>query len=210
MNKDYKTERRRVFLIPDLPEPLTKASSHLQIFDNYIENTRLRLRSVRSPETKQWTYILEQRFPADADLTVWNVSEIYLDESEHQVFEQFEGREIKKNERIETNEVRFNRYFYDYNGTRFSIDIYLGALWGLNLAKIFFETEEELQKFEEPDFSIIETTNNLFFTGANLVGKILADVRSEMENGKLKNIYYFTIIHSTIKLLSIFHFPFSI
>jgi hypothetical protein len=143
MNKDYKIERRRVFLIADLPAPLTKASSHLQIFDNYIENTRLRLRSVRVPETKQWTYILEQRFPIDEDLSIWKFSEIYLNESEHQAFELFEGREIKTNERVETSEVRFNRYFYDKNGRQIIIDIFLGPLWGLNLAKVFFETEEE-------------------------------------------------------------------
>ncbi len=177
MYKDYKIERRRVFLIPDLPAPLTKSSSHLQIFDNYIENTRLRLRSVRSPETKKWTFILEQRFPATENLSLWNVSEIYLNEAEHQAFEEFEGREVRKNERVETNEVRFNRYFYDYNGRQLAIDIYLGALWGLNLAKVFFETDEEMNEFQAPDFAIVEATNNPFFTGANLVGKTLSDVR---------------------------------
>jgi hypothetical protein len=177
MEKNYKTELRRVFLVADLPAALTKASIHLQIFDNYIENTRLRLRSVRSPETKQWTYILEQRFPLGDDMTRWNVSEIYLNEAEHQAFEGFEGRKVKTNERAETNEVRFNRYFYDYNGRQFAIDVYLGALWGLNLAKAFFENERELNEFQTPDFSIVEATDIPFFTGANLVGKNLADVK---------------------------------
>ena len=187
MNENYKTERRRAFLIADLPAPLTKASPHLQIFDNYIENTRLRLRSVRSPETKQWTYILEQRFPAEIEnLSIWKVSEIFLNEAEHAAFEIFEGREVKTNERAETNEVRFNRYFYDYNGNQFAVDLYLGALWGLNLAKVFFETDAEMKAFQPPDFAILETTNNEFFTGANLVGKSLTDVRAEMENGKWK------------------------
>lgn len=184
--KDYKIERRRVFLIRDLPEPLTKSSSHLQIFDNYIENTRLRLRSIRSPETKKWTYVLEQRFPVGEGLARWNVAEIYLSEAEHQAFELFEGREIRKNERVETNEVRFNRYFHDYNGRQFAIDIYLGALWGLNLAKVFFETEE-MREFEMPDFAVVETTNNQFFIGANLVGKNLADIKKAL-SGELQAI----------------------
>lgn len=182
MNKEAKIERRRVYLIPDLPEPLTKSSSHLQIFDNYIENTRLRLRSVRSPETKQWTFVLEQRFPLSEDLFGWNVSEIYLNEAEHQAFESFEGREIKTNERAETNEVRFNRYFYDDNGRQIAIDIYLGALRGLNLAKIFFDSEEEMRQFETPHFAIVEVTGNPFFTGVNLVGKNLADVREAVNS----------------------------
>ena len=60
MDKTARTETRRIFLLHNLPEPLTRASRHLQIFDNYIENTRLRLRSVRIPETKTWTWILQQ------------------------------------------------------------------------------------------------------------------------------------------------------
>lgn len=178
MDGNYKLERRRIFLIADLPVPLTKASSHLQIFDNYIENTRLRLRSQRSPETKAWTYILEQRFAFSADdLSRWSVSEIYLNEVEHQVFESFEGREVRRNERVDTNEVRFNRYFFDYKEKQLAIDMYLGALWGMNLAKVFFDTDEEMNRFQPPDFAITEATNNPFFAGANLVGKNLANVR---------------------------------
>lgn len=182
MDKTYRTEYRRVFLAQDLPEPLTRASRHLQIFDNYIENTRLRLRSVRVPETKQWTWMLEKRFPSGEEiLSAWTVSEIRLSEAEHQIFEQFEGREIKKNERVETNEVRFNRYFYNYKNKQIAFDVFLGALWSLNLAKIFFETEEEMQAFEPPDFAVAEVTNNWSFTGANLVGKNVSEV---MANGK--------------------------
>ena len=59
----------------------------------------------------------------------------------HQAFEQFEGRKIKQNERAETNELRFNRYFYDYQGKQVEIDIYLGkALWGLILGRIYFDS----------------------------------------------------------------------
>jgi hypothetical protein len=181
MDKTYKSELRRLFLINNLPEPLTRASSHLQIFDNYIENTRLRLRSMRAPETKQWTWILQQRFPVGEDLSRWKISEIYLDENEHRVFEQFEGREIKKNERVESNEVRKNRYFLDYENRQIEIDAFLGDLWGLNLAKICFETENEMEFFDVPPFAVREVTNNSFFTGENLIGKKFSDVQKEFE-----------------------------
>ncbi|MBA2620111.1 MAG: hypothetical protein H0U87_02810 [Acidobacteria bacterium] len=184
MNELYKTEFRRVFLIRDLPEPLTRASSHLQIFDNYIEATRLRIRSIRVPETKQWTYILEQRFAAnETDFSIWKVSEIRLNDAEHKIFEQFEGRQISKNERAETNEVRFNRYFYSYKNKQFALDVFLGALWGVNLAKAFFESEREMHELEKPDFAVAEVTNNPHFIGANLVGKKLSEIT---ENGKWK------------------------
>ena len=169
MNKTYQTELRRLFLLQELPEPLTRASEHLQIFDNYIENTRLRLRSVRVPQTKEWTWILQQRFPLEENkLTSWRTSEIYLNEAEYNFFQPFEGREIRK-----------NRYFYEFGERQIRIDVFLGELWGLNLAMVNFETEEELKIFEIPSFSIAEVTNNPFFKGENLVTKNFADVQNE-------------------------------
>ncbi len=178
MDKAYRTELRRVFLLENLPEPLMRASRHLQIFDNYIENTRLRLRSIRSPETKEWTWILEQRFPLE-DLSQWAVSEIRLDEDEHHVFEQFEGREIQKNEKMQTSEIRKNRYFYRTGERQFEIDLFLGELWGLILAQIVFQTAEEMREMKTPPFAVSEVTGNEFFIGKNLVGKTFADVQTE-------------------------------
>jgi CYTH domain-containing protein len=180
MNKTYETELRRVFLIENLPEPLTRASQHLQIFDNYIENTRLRLRSIRIPETKEWTWILEQRSPLE-DLSQWKVSRIFLNETEHIAFEIFEGREVQKNERVETNEIRKNRYFYECGGKQFEIDVFLGKLWGLNLAKVYFESLEEISEFKTPPFALSEVTTDEFFIGRNLIGKTFAEVRLEFE-----------------------------
>ena len=185
MEKPSKTELRRVFLFENLPAPLTAASGHLQIFDNYIENTRLRLRSIRRPETKEWTWILEQRAPLE-DLSRWKISRIYLSETEHSAFEIFEGREVKKNEKVQTNEIRKNRYFYDSGDKQIEIDVFLGELWGLNLAKVYFESLEELRKFKPPSFSILEVTENEFFIGTNLIGKTFADVKAEFKRKKAK------------------------
>jgi CYTH domain-containing protein len=187
MDKIYQTEFRRVFLLPDLPAPLTRASEHLQIFDNYIDDTRLRLRTIRTPQTKEWFWILQQRIQMRADdLSCWLVSEIHLNESEHRLFGHFEGREVRKNERVETNELRFNRYPFEVNDKPITIDIFLNPLWGLCLAKIFFQTEEEMKAFTAPDFVIAEVTQNESFLGRNLVGETFAEMRRETENGKWK------------------------
>ena len=180
MDKTHRTELRRVFLLNNLPEPLTRASRHWQIFDNYIENTRLRIRSIRIPETKQWIWILQQRVSLE-NLSYWQFSEIYLNEAEHAAFEIFEGREVKKNERVETNEVRKNRYFYDFGGKQIEIDVFLGELWGLILAKVFFDSSEEMQNFAPLPFAVSEVTDNAFFVGENLIGKTFADVQAEFE-----------------------------
>lgn len=170
MDKTNRTEIHRVFLIEALPEPLTRASAHLQIFDNYIPGTRLRLRSVRDPETREWTRILQQRFPVSEDaLALIKIAEIYLNEAEYAHFEPFEGNEIRK-----------NRYFHEYDGRSFCFDVYLGPLWGLNTARVEFDSEEELEKYEPPPFAVFEVTNDRFFLGDVLVTKNFDDVRNEV------------------------------
>lgn len=165
----YQTVISRRFLLADLPEPLTRASRHLQLFDNYLENTRIRLRAVRDPQTKQWTRILEQHYPAtEAGGSIWKISEIFLNDDEYQHFEKFEGREIRK-----------NRYFHETDNGKFDIDVYMGNLWGLCTARIYFATIEEMSRFQKPEFAVIEITDNEFFNDTNLVEKKFADVQEE-------------------------------
>jgi CYTH domain-containing protein len=172
MNKTAKTEFRRLFLIEDLPDPLTRASAHLQFFDNYIENTRLRLRSIRVPETKEWTRILQQRDAIrDGEL---KIAEMYLNDAEYAVFERFEGREIRK-----------NRYFHEFDEKQIAFDVFLGDLWGLNMALVDFETIEEMSGYDPPRFMIFEVTGDSFFRGENLVGNKFADIQRELEKVSL-------------------------
>lgn len=170
MNKTARTDLHRTFLIETLPGPLTRASSHIQIFDNYIVNTRMRLRSVRIPESKEWTYILQQRlFPVRDELFRANIAEIYLDEAEHARFSIFEGTEIRK-----------NRYFHEFDGVLFAFDVYIGNLWGLNTARVEFADEDSLALYEPPSFAVFEITNNAFFLGENLVSRTIDDVKIEI------------------------------
>lgn len=170
MDKTNRTELHRTFLLEGLPEPLTRASAHIQIFDNYIAGTRLRLRSIRNPETSVWTRILQQRFPVSEErLSNMKISEIYLNDAEYAHFEQFEGTEIRK-----------NRYFHEFDGRTFAFDVFLGPLWGLNMTRVEFEGENELDRFEPPPFAIFEVTNDPFFLGEILVTKNFEDVRAEV------------------------------
>lgn len=170
-DKTYRTELHRTFLIEALPEPLTPRSAHLQLFDNYIHETRLRLRSIRVPETKEWTHILQQRFPVDPEHRgEWRYAEIYLSDAEYEHFKPFEGNEIRK-----------NRYFHEYDGRMFAFDIYLGQqLWGLNRTRVEFTSFDDLAGFEPPPWAVIEVTNNAFFDDANLVNRSFSDVQNEL------------------------------
>ena len=170
MDKTYRTEFRRRYLIEALPEPLTRASRHLQFFDNYITGTRMRIRSIRDPETKEWTRVLQQRLPGEMlGMNVLRIADIYLNEAEHTVFETFEGNEIRK-----------NRYFHDFGGISFTFDVYLGPLWGLNIASVDFEDESAFTKFGPPSFAVFDVTNNPFFLGDSLFAKKFEDIQDEV------------------------------
>jgi len=170
MNKTAQTELHRLFLIERLPEPLTPASSHLQLFDGYIENTRMRARQIRVPYSNKWTRILQQRFPAmENEYAVTKLAEIYLNDAEYGVLEPLIGSEIRK-----------NRYFHEFDRVSFAFDVYLGLLWGLNTARIDFERREQMDNFVPPPFAIFEVTEDVFFAGDNLVGKTFADVQAEV------------------------------
>ena len=167
MDKTYRTELCRLFLVEALPAPLTPSSAHLQLFDNYITGTRLRLRTIRVPETKEWTYLLQQRFTLnESDLSSWKVAEVHLNDAEHARLEIFEGNEIRK-----------NRYFHEFDGREFMLDVYLGPLWGLNRARVNFPSEDELRNFVPPPLAVFEVTNEPFFDDGNLVYRQFEHVR---------------------------------
>ena len=168
--KYARVERERRFLLRELPEGLTRASSHLQIWDNYITNTRMRLRKVRVPQTKEYTWKLTQKFaPAPPDFSRTIITNIYLTEYEYEVLSIFEGNEIRK-----------NRYPFEHEGRAYGIDMFLGALWGLILAETSFETDEEMDSFRVPPFAVLDVTNDEMFTGAKLVELSADNIREEL------------------------------
>lgn len=159
-------EIKRTFVIDAMPEPLTPAEHHLQIFDNYIPETDIRLRSIRDPKTKTWSSCLEKRIRvADG----FEVSMIDLTKPEYDAFERFEGNEIRK-----------NRYFLESDAGSIEFDIYLGKLWGLNLMTVRFETVSDATTLTTPDYVVVEVTDEQFFDGQNLVNADLEKLRAEM------------------------------
>lgn len=170
MNTTALNELARLFLIEKLPDPLTPASEHLQLFDNYIANTRMRVRQIRDPRTKEWTRLLQQRI---TDTSLGAVSQQYaqleLNEDEFAVFERFEEREIRK-----------NRYFLEADGIRYIFDIYLGSLWGVNTALASFDDRERASSFARLPHSLHEISGDPFFIGENLVQQNLDAIRSHL------------------------------
>src|SRR5262245_37170922 len=164
-------ERERRYLLQDLPEGISRADHHLQITDNYITGTRLRLRKVRDPRTNKWTIKFTQKCAPDlSDFSHTLITNIYLNHEEAEILSVFEANEIRK-----------NRYYFDWEGHRFSVDMFLGDLFGLVLAEVSFESDDDLANFKMPPFAVAEVTNHELFTGGSLCHATFEDIRNEIK-----------------------------
>ena len=174
-SKYARIERERRYVLQDLPPGLTRVDPHVQITDNYITGTRLRIRKVRDPATNKWTVKFTQKFPIQPnDLSRTLITNTYLNAIEAETLSVFNSNEIRK-----------NRYYFDYDGKRFSIDMFLGDLFGLVLAEVSFESDEELTNFRKPPFALAEVTNQIAFSGGRLAELTFTDVRAEITNHRL-------------------------
>jgi CYTH domain-containing protein len=171
-SKYARIKRERKFLLRHLPEPLTGASEHTQIWDNYITNTRLRLRKVRYPKTKEYVVKLTQKYPLDPeDLSRFVITNMYLSAMEYEVLSIFEGNEIRK-----------NRYPFEYEGHKYSVDGFIGPLHGLVIAEISFETDEEMNALTPPSFAVREVTQDIKFTGGKLYETTADELREYLRS----------------------------
>ncbi len=169
-SKYARVERERRYLLQDLPEGLTRADPHLQITDNYISGTRLRIRKVREPRNNKWTIKFTQKFaPNPDDLARTIITNVYLNALEAETLAMFDANEIRK-----------NRYPFEFEGRKFSVDMFLGDLFGLVLAETSFESDEALDSFAKPAFAIAEVTSNKLFTGGKLCELTFSDIREEI------------------------------
>jgi CYTH domain-containing protein len=176
-SKYARVERERRYLLQDLPEGLTRPDHHLQITDNYLTGTRLRLRKVRDPRTNKWVVKFTQKFaPNPEDLSRTMITNTYLNAIEAEMLAVFEANEIRK-----------NRYPFEFEGRQFSVDMFLGDLFGLVLAEVSFETDEEMDGFLKPPFALADVTNYEIFTGGRLSQLTFADVRQAIEQSGLIN-----------------------
>ena len=174
-SKYARVERERRYLLQDLPGGLTRADHHLQITDNYITGTRLRLRKVRDPRTNKWVVKFTQKFaPNPDDLSRTIITNTYLNATEAEILSVFE-----------VNEIRKNRYPFEFEGRKFSVDMFLGDLFGLVLAEVSFETDEYMEDFRKPAFALAEVTNNEIFSGGKLSELTFEDIRKEVEQNGL-------------------------
>ena len=99
------------------------------------------------------------------------------------------AEEFSALDRLEGKRVSKIRYYYKQSGTTFEIDIFQGALQGLVLVDVEFETAEEKSAFTAPVFCLANVTQETFLAGGMLCGKRYGDIESRLANYKYQRIF---------------------
>jgi len=102
---------------------------------------------------------------------------IILTEKEFEEFKKVGGKFLRK-----------IRYYLNYNGKETEIDVFQDLLKGLVLVDFEFETIEEKNSFEMPDFCLADVTQELFAAGGIVAGKKYEDLEPELKKYGYKRI----------------------
>jgi CYTH domain-containing protein len=147
------------YLLDKVPDNLLDSPKGWLITDRYFPNTRLRLRHMQSLSGDQNIYKLTQKYRSEAQSAYeTTITNVYLVEAEYSFLAALEGNVLKK-----------TRYPYTVQNHSFSIDVFEDRHQGLILAEVELGKKEAADKFVLPSFVLKDVTNDLFFTGGNLV-----------------------------------------
>jgi CYTH domain-containing protein len=150
-HKYARVERERRFLLDQFPK--RTAVRIRRITDRYIEGARLRLRK-QTEDGGPSIFKLTQKVPAPATGGRQElVTTIYLTKSEYRLLAQLPATVLRKAR---------------YSIPPFGIDVFEGALRGLRLAEVEFNTAAEARALAVPAFILHEVTADERFTGGNL------------------------------------------
>lgn len=76
-----------------------------------------------------------------------------------------------------THKIRYN---HEYNGRIAEVDVFQDRLKGLVVVDFEFETEEEKDKFEMPNFCLADVTQEEFLAGGMLCGKSFEELGDKL------------------------------
>jgi len=163
-------ERERRFLVDGASRPDLAGLPFVRIEDRYIATTRLRLRRVSDSATGRVVLKLTKKYEA-ADALARPIVTAYLSEAEYDVFATLLARTLSK-----------RRYPITTPQGEFGIDLFEGALEGLELAEIELADDVALRTLVVPSWAIADVSDDCRYNGDQLaqldeVATLLADSR---------------------------------
>jgi len=167
LEKTYLAKR-----IPDL-----KNCKFKEIIDIYIpktkEHPKLRIRKNGDK------YEITKKEPVnEEDASHQEEQTIILTEEEFNALNKLEGKKTRK-----------LRYYYDYNGRTAEIDVFQDDLKGLVVIDFEFDSVEEKDKFEMPDFCLADITQEQFVAGGMICGKKYEDIEEDLKRFNYKKLF---------------------
>jgi CYTH domain-containing protein len=152
--KYARVERERRFLLAS-PPPVSAVTATRRITDRYLPGTRLRLRRVDYSGSQACEFKFTQKVPAERPGHVQGlITNTYLSATEYDLLATLPAEVLSK--------TRFSV-------PPLSIDVFDPPLHGLVLADVEFITDEAARSFVPPAEVIAEVTDDIRFTGGNLV-----------------------------------------
>ena len=169
-------ELEKTYLAKLLPEYLKKCKYN-EIIDIYIPTYAVHptLRIRKSGDK----YEITKKEPVEDDPSHQN------EETTTLTVDEFE--ELSKN--LVGKRIDKIRYYYPFQGKTAEIDVFQGKLIGLVVVDFEFETVEEKNSFEMPEFCLVDVTSEEFIAGGMICGKSYEDIEEELNNLKYKKIF---------------------
>ena len=169
-SKYTRVEYERRFLVSPHSDWRSYVESYSKTFeDKYLRHARLRLRILTDSDTGRQIIKLTKKFESVSPY-FQTISRILLSPDEYELFDSLEGDRLRK-----------IRYYHNYHGRVFSVDVFEGELNGLVLCEIEAEGIEELMSANPPAYAKHEVTENAFFTGGNLCRTTRAELLRQLE-----------------------------
>jgi len=166
-------ELELTYLAKSIPEGVKEGKEMLDIYiPKSAHHPILRIRKNGDK------YEMTKKSPVkDGDSSVQKEHTILLTKEEFKELSQLEGKRVSK-----------TRYIYNHNGRNAEIDVFHGELKGLVLVDFEFDSEEEKENFEIPDFCLAEVTQEKFLAGGMLCGKNYGDIEKNLERYGYKRL----------------------
>lgn len=161
-------ELEKTYLAKNLPDGLTSCPVK-ELIDVYFPMTsdhpklRIRKRGEKFEMTKK-------ELVNEGDASAQIEQNIALSAEEFAALQQLPGKKIHK-----------LRYYYAMQEKTAEIDVFQGALQGLVLIDVEFDSAADKDAFPMPDFCLCDVTQETFIAGGVLCGKSYADIEQRLQ-----------------------------
>jgi len=168
-------ELERTFLAREVPKGL-KECKYKEIIDIYIPKTGHPSLRVRKNGNK---FEITKKVPIkDNDASQYDEQNIIITETEFNELNKLDGKKVRK-----------IRYYYLFNGRTAEVDVFKDLLEGLILIDFEFNSAEEKDSFEIPDFCLAEVTQEEFIAGGMISGKSYKDIEKQLEKYGYRKLF---------------------